>query len=119
VDLDPATKGLIRADNEEFDLDRIIDGNVATARTEVMEDLATRLESKLKKEPVAVIEYEEPVDEVEEDPIPDFGLTEDELQEPVEVTPVHRPVAARPVPPRAMPARASSGPSIANHRGTK
>jgi recombination protein RecT len=119
LDLDLSVEQMIDQDNREYDTNRIIDGSVSTAKTEVMEDLATRLESKLKKEPVAVIEYEEPVDEVEEDSIPDFGLTEDELQEPVEVTPVHRPVAARPVPPRAMPARASSGPSIANHRGTK
>lgn len=114
LDLDLSVERMIDQDNREYDTNRIIDGSVATAKLEVMEDLATKLESRLAPEPVPAIEYEpESID----DEIPDFGLSPEELEaEPVMPEPV--PVAvSRPSAPRPAAPRASAGPSIAAHRG--
>lgn len=114
LDLDPSVEQMIDHDNREYDTSRVIEGNVATAKIEVMEDLATKLEARLAPEPVPAIEYEpESID----DEIPDFGLSPEELEaEPVMPEPV--PVAvSRPAPPRPVAPRASAGPSIAAHRG--
>lgn len=115
LDLDLSVERMIDQDNREYDTNRVIDGNVATAKLEVMEDLATKLEARLAPDPVAAIEYEpESID----NEIPDFGLSPEELEsDPAIPEPV--PVAvSRPAPPRPAAPRASAGPSIATHRGS-
>lgn len=112
LDLDPTIKRLIDLDNQEFDVDKIIDATPASGRIASYDDLAARLEGSVGEQ--AAIEHKpESID----DQIPDFGLSEAELAEPVEVQPA--PVNRPPVQPQTAPARTVSRPaprpSIANH----
>ncbi len=111
LDLDPTIKRLIDLDNQEFDVDKIIDATPAAGRIASYDDLAARLEGSIA-EPAAIEHQPESI----EDQIPDFGLSEAELAEPVVVPPAISNRPAAPAQASQSPAsRPTQRPSIANH----